>query len=345
MTVAASAPPAIEIRGLTKRFGSVVAVDGLDLDIPAGVVFGLLGPNGAGKTTTIRLLTGVARPTLGSATVGGTDVRSSSGIEARRRIGVLDQEPRFYGWMSGRELLAFVGDLVGLDGKVLEEQIDETLERVGLTEAADRRIGGYSSGMRQRLGIGQAIIGKPEILILDEPVSSLDPEGRRDLLALIGGLRESATVVFSTHVLADVERVCDRVAILDHGRLVTEAPIEALLSRFAPPTYRIEAEPGQAARLEALLGGLKRQPWVSEAVADGDHVRVSVTDQERASAELLPLVAGLGLRVIAFERERPTLEDAFLHLVGRDREDGDDEEAAGADEASDAKRATEGPMS
>jgi ABC-2 type transport system ATP-binding protein len=323
--------PAIEIRGLTKRFGSVVAVDNLDLDIPAGVVFGLLGPNGAGKTTTIRLLTGVARPTSGSATVGGTDVGSSIGIEARRRIGVLDQEPRFYGWMSGRELLAFVGDLVGLDGKALDTRIDETLEIVGLTQAADRRIGGYSSGMRQRLGIGQAIIGKPEILILDEPVSSLDPEGRRDLLALIGGLRESATVVFSTHVLSDVERVCDRVAILDRGRLVAEAPIDDLLSRFAPPTYRIEAEPGQASRLEALVGGLKRQPWVTETQAEGDQLRVSVADNDRASVELLPLVAAVGLRVITFERERPTLEDAFLRLVGH--EDAASDQAAAPDQA------------
>jgi ABC-2 type transport system ATP-binding protein len=312
------AEPAIRIRGLTKRFGSVVALDHLDLDIPAGVVFGLLGPNGAGKTTTIRLLTGVARPTAGSASVAGTDVGSRRGIDARRKIGVLDQEPRFYGWMTGRELLAFVGDLVGLDGTALDERIEETLETVGLVDAADRRISGYSSGMRQRLGIGQAIIGKPEILVLDEPVSSLDPEGRRDLLALIGRLRESATVVFSTHVLSDVERVCDRVAILDRGRLVAEAPIEELLRRFAPPTYRIEAEPGQARQLEALRGGLRRQTWVTDSEIVGDHVRVSVAEDGRASAELLPLVAAIGLRVIAFERERPTLEDAFLRLVGHD---------------------------
>jgi ABC-2 type transport system ATP-binding protein len=344
VATASATAPAIQTFGLTKRFGSVVAVDGLDLVIPTGVVFGLLGPNGAGKTTTIRLLTGVARPTSGSATVGGTDVGSRAGIDSRRRIGVLDQEPRFYGWMSGRELLAFVGDLVGLDGTALHERIDETLDQVGLTDAADRRISGYSSGMRQRLGIGQAIIGKPEILILDEPVSSLDPEGRRDLLALIGSLRESATVVLSTHVLSDVERVCDRVAILDHGRLVTEAPIDELLRRFAPPTYRIEAEPGQAARIEALVSGLKRQPWVTGADVDGDHLRVSVADHDRASAELLPLVAAAGLRVIAFERERPTLEDAFFRLVGRDQEHGgdgtaDDGEFTEADEAAEADEA------
>jgi ABC-2 type transport system ATP-binding protein len=309
---------AIRIRGLTKRFGKIVALDALDLDIPRGIVFGLLGPNGAGKTTTIRLLTGLARPTAGSAAIDGIDVGSSGGVESRRRLGVLDQEPHFYGWMTGRELLAFVGDLLGLESAELDTRIDETLDQVGLTEAGDRRISGYSSGMRQRLGIGQAIIGRPDILILDEPVSSLDPEGRRDLLALIGNLRQSATVLFSTHVLSDVERVCDRVAILDAGRLVTEAPIEELLDQFAPPRYRLEAEPGQDARVEALAGGLRRQPWVTAADVDGAHLIVSVADDDRAATELLPIVAAVGLRILTFERERPTLEDAFLRLVGRD---------------------------
>lgn len=320
--------PAIRIRGLTKRFGKIVAVDNLDLDIPTGAVFGLLGPNGAGKTTTIRLLTGIARPTAGSVMVGGVEVDSSRGIEARRRIGVLDQEPHFYGWMTGRELLAFVGDLLGLSGGELNERIDETLERVGLTDAGDRRISGYSSGMRQRLGIGQAILGRPEILILDEPVSSLDPEGRRDLLALIGELRASATVVLSTHVLSDVERVCDRVAILDHGRLVIEAPIRELLRRFAPPIYRIEADPGQATRVAALVGALRRQPWISSTDSENGRIRVAVADNDRASAELFPLVAAFGLRISAFERERPTLEDTFLRLVGRDGDHPDSNDGA-----------------
>jgi len=320
------AGPAISIRGLTKRYGRIVALDDLDLDIPRGTVFGLLGPNGAGKTTTIRLLTGVARPTAGTATVDGIVVGSRRGLDARRRFGVLDQEPRYYGWMTGRELLAFAGDLVGLEGSALDDRIEETLELVDLTDAADRRIGGYSSGMRQRLGIGQAIVGKPEILVLDEPVSSLDPEGRRDLLLLIGSMRTTSTVVFSTHVLSDVERVCDRVAILDHGRLVREAAIDELLGQFALPSYRIEADPGQDGRIEVLDGALRNQPWATETRLDGDVLRVVVDDPERAAAELVPIIASVGLRVTAFERERPTLEDVFLRLVGEDR---DDDEADG----------------
>ncbi len=215
---------AVTTDGLTKRYGDVLALDRLDLDVPTGTVFGLLGPNGAGKTTTIRLLTGLARPTAGRARVAGVEIGGDD-LAARQRIGYLDQDPRFYGWMRGRELLELVGRLHGLAGAELRQRVDETLELVGLAEAGRRRIGGYSGGMRQRLGLGQAIVHRPPLLILDEPVSSLDPEGRRDLLALIAGLRGASTVVFSTHVLSDVERICDRIAILDHGRLATEGPL------------------------------------------------------------------------------------------------------------------------
>ncbi len=314
------APLAISARGLTKHFGPVHALEDLTLDVPAGVVFGLLGPNGAGKTTTIRLLTGLARPTAGSATVAGLDASAGTAAlaELHRRVGVLDQEPRFYGWMTGRELLRFVGRLLGLGAGELRSRVDETLERVGLTEAANRRVGGYSSGMRQRLGIGQAILGRPSLLILDEPVSSLDPEGRRDLLELIAGLRQAATVVLSSHVLSDVERVCDRVAILDHGRLIIESAVDGLLERFAPPIYRIEIDPGQDAAMAGFGKTLAGQPWAGRVEAGASLIRVQVTDPAAASAALVPLLAATGLRVAAFERERPTLEDVFLELVGRE---------------------------
>ena len=324
MTPSTADGPAIATRGLTKRFGPVVALDGLDLEVPHGVVFGLLGPNGAGKTTTIRLLTGLARPTAGSATVVGLDATGRDAVALRSKLGVLDQEPRFYGWMTGRDLLSFVGRLLGLDGRALRERVDETLERVGLTDAARRRIAGYSGGMRQRLGIGQAILGRPEVLILDEPVSSLDPEGRRDLLELIGELRTVATVVFSTHVLSDVERVCDRVGILDRGRLVSEGPLEELLSRFALPVYRIEPDPGQEASIAILRDRLSRQPWVDDVTETAGRLRVAINDDTQAGLHLLPVVVDARVRLAAFERERPTLEDAFLRLVAKDRGEGAD---------------------
>jgi ABC-2 type transport system ATP-binding protein len=172
--------------------------------------------------------------------------------------------------------------------------------------------------MRQRLGIAQALVARPRLLILDEPVSSLDPEGRRDLLALIANVRASATVIFSTHVLADVERICDRVAILDHGRLVTEGSLEGLLARFALPLYRIDPEPGQEAALAELAATLRTTTWVDGVTERDGRLTVSVTDEATASAGLLPLVVNAGLRLAAFERARPSLEDVFLRLVGRE---------------------------
>ena len=310
---------AVRCRGLTKRFGGahgVLAVDALDLDVPAGSVFGLLGPNGAGKTTTLRLITGLAVPTAGEAAIDGTRVDPRD-PGARRAIGVLDQDPRYYGWMTGRELVVLAGRLQGLGGRDAATRAAAALEQVGLAESADRRIGGYSGGMRQRLGIAQALVAEPSLLILDEPVSSLDPEGRRDLLALIAQLRQRATIVFSTHVLADVERICDRVGILDHGRLVTEGPLDELLAGYALPLYRLDPEPGQDTLVAALTTRLAGVPWIERVTATESGLVVMVSDADRASAELLPIVVETGVRLAAFERVRPSLEDVFLRLVGR----------------------------
>jgi ABC-2 type transport system ATP-binding protein len=321
--VSGEAPAAVACRRLTKRFGGnggVLAVDGLDLDVPAGSVFGLLGPNGAGKTTTLRLITGLAHPTGGEVSIDGRPVTAGRdrGLAARRGIGVLDQDPRYYGWMSGRELVELAGRLQGLSTVDAPARATETLGLVGLADAARRRVGSYSGGMRQRLGIAQALVARPRLLILDEPVSSLDPEGRRDLLVLIADLRASATVLFSTHVLADIERICDRVGILDHGRLVTEGPLDDLLARFAQPLYRLDPEPGQDAAVEALAGTLRSTPWVDGVRSHEGQLVISVTDERAASAGLLPLVVAAGVRLAVFERVRPSLEDVFLRLVGRE---------------------------
>jgi ABC-2 type transport system ATP-binding protein len=315
VTSAATAPGEVSTRGLTKRYRLDVALDGLDLDVPAGCVFGFLGPNGAGKTTTLRLLTGLARPTAGSATVAGIDA-TTGGRALAERIGALDQDPRYYGWMTGRELLTFVGRLHGLDGAALRARVDEVLETIGLVDAAKRRIGGYSGGMRQRLGIGQAILPRPSVLFLDEPVSSLDPAGRRDVLDLIGRLRGTCTVFMSTHILNDVERVCDRVGILDHGRLVTEAPMDELLASHARPILELDPEPDQDAAVAALAATVRAQAWTRDVRVEHGLIRVFVTDAERAAAEVLPLVVTSGVRLARFERVRPTLEDVFLALVG-----------------------------
>jgi ABC-2 type transport system ATP-binding protein len=313
-------PAAIAVEGLRKQYpGGVLALDGLSMVVPAGSVFGLLGPNGAGKTTCLRLLAGLTRPTAGRAIVNGTVVASDA-LAVRRGLGYLEQDPRAYRWMTGREQLAMLGRLHGLNGEVLARAVAEALGRVDLVGAADRRTGTYSGGMRQRLGIAGALVHRPPVIVLDEPVSALDPEGRRDVLELIASLRVETTILFSTHVLADVERICDRVAILDHGRLVVEGSLAELLDRFALPVYRVEAEPGQAAALEALATRLRAADWVTGAAVEHGLLTVAVADPERAARELLPAITAEGLSVISVARARPTLEDVFLRLTGDERE-------------------------
>jgi ABC-2 type transport system ATP-binding protein len=306
---------AVVTTGLTKRYGGgVVALDHLNLTVPSGSIFGFLGPNGAGKTTTLRLLTGLATATDGSGTVAGVRIGGTSG-ELARNIGYLDQDPRFYGWMRGRELLDMVGQLHGLHGAALRQRVGEVLEIVGLTDAAHRRIGGYSGGMRQRLGIGQALINQPRVLFLDEPVSSLDPAGRRDILEIISKLRGTATVFMSTHILNDVERVCDRVAILNLGHLVVEGPIDELLDRYAQPVYELEPEPRQPGAIDRLATAMRGQAWAGEIRTQADMVRVFVNDPAVAGPAILPLVVASGVRLVRYERARPSLEDVFLRLV------------------------------
>ncbi|MGH2486424.1 MAG: ATP-binding cassette domain-containing protein [Ktedonobacterales bacterium] len=305
---------AVSCRGLTKRYGDVLALDALTLDVPAGAVFGILGPNGAGKTTLLRLLTGLARPTSGEATVAGVSVGARTDAMPRR-ISVLDQSPQYYPWMTGRELVTFVGELFGLRGGELRSRVDEALALTGLADAARRRIGGYSGGMRQRLGLAQALVNRPVVLFLDEPASALDPAGRHEILTAIGGLRGAATVCMSTHILADVERVCDSVAILNRGRLVVSASVADLQARYAQPAFELELDAGQADAAEQLIAVIHTQPWVREVLRQGDVVRVIAVDTVAAGRELLMLVAARGVQLRRFERVRPDLEDIFLRLT------------------------------
>lgn len=314
-----AAPPAeaaIVCRALTKRYGSVVALDALDLEVPSGSVFGFLGPNGAGKTTTIRLLASLALASSGAASLAGVAV--GDGEPNRRGLfGYLDQDPRFHGWMTPRELLDLVGRVYRMPDAERRTRIDEALETVGLTDASRRPIGTLSGGMRQRLGVAQAILNRPPILLLDEPVSSLDPEGRVDMLAVIRRLGGASTVLFSTHILTDVERVCDRVAILDHGRLVTTGPMTELLERYARPVYRLEPEDDQAVAVAGLLAGLRAASFVTNVEETTAGLRVAVSEARDAGHQLLAMVTAHGVALLAFERQRPTLEDVFLQLVGR----------------------------
>lgn len=296
---------AIEIRNLTKRFGTVTALAGFDLSAPRGSIFGFLGPNGAGKTTTLRIMAGLARATSGSVVIEGVEV----GRGARPPIGYLPDTPGFYGWMTAREFLAYIARL----HKLTDPPIDAALERVGLADAHKKRVGGFSRGMKQRLGLAQALLPQPRVLLLDEPVSALDPAGRKAMLDIMDDLRGEMTVFFSTHILNDAERICDEIGIINQGRLVVQAQRADLLARFARPVFEIELVPDETPQLAALAERLEATGLVERTALDGARLRVTARDLDRARREVLPMLAGLA--VVRFEMLGATLEDIFLNLT------------------------------
>ena len=302
----------IRTEGLRKIYGDVIALHGLDLTVEAGTVFGFLGPNGAGKTTTLRLLAGLARPTSGQAWLAGKVTGPESG--ARAYVGYLPEEPRFYNWMSPEELLSgYVGGLFGLGRIQASDRAHDLLERVGLADVARRRIGGFSRGMRQRLGLAQALMNRPRVLLLDEPVSALDPGGRRDMLAWIGELKAETTVFMSTHILEDVERICDTIGILHRGRLVAVEARQTLLTRYAVSAVEVEFD-APTSRTAAWAEAVRAQPGVVGTDVVGSVVTVRLqADDVRLSVQAAAFAAGLPL--IAYRVARPTLEDVFLRLV------------------------------
>jgi ABC-2 type transport system ATP-binding protein len=227
----------------------------------------------------------------------------------------LPEEPAFYNWMTAREFLDHVGRVCGLGSAERTARTTELLQLVGLTEAARRRIGGFSRGMRQRLGLAQALISRPAVLFLDEPVSALDPAGRKEVLNLIERLRGQATIFMSTHILADVERVCDTVGILARGRLVAHASREALLAQYALPIFEFEAVPGAEAALAGWAEAQRSQPFVESLTQSGATVRFMVSDVSIAGGVLLSSAVQAGLGLARYEMLRPSLEDVFLRLV------------------------------
>jgi ABC-2 type transport system ATP-binding protein len=314
--VSGPAEVAISTGDLRKSYKDVDSLKGINLKVPRNSIFGFLGPNGAGKTTTIKLLLGLARPSSGTGTVFGHDIIKDS-IAIRRRVGYLAQDPRFYDKMTARDTLRFTARFF-YDGPSagIEQRIEETLELVGLSGKADRATRGFSGGERQRLGIAQAQINRPDLLILDEPAASLDPMGRRDVLEVMERLRHHATIFYSTHILDDVQRVSDSVAILNHGELVAQAPISELLQLDGATGYSIALQGVVEPARQRVIG----QAWVSSLSATTNngstHWQVTVTDDRKAEAQLLRLVmSDAGVTVLEFGRTRRDLEAVFIDLV------------------------------
>lgn len=307
---------AIETVGLRKTYGAQVALEGLSLQVPEGSIFGLLGPNGAGKTTTLKLLAGLRRPSSGKILFFGQDALANS-TQTRKEIGYLSENPAFYGWMTAKEYLLFVGSFSSLSRKELLMRTEYLLTLVSLHRVKEP-IRNFSRGMRQRLGIAQALVSNPRLLLLDEPASSLDPVGRKELLTTIGSLRGGVTVFLSTHILADAERICDAVCILNQGKMLTQESVSSLRKKYASRTLEIETVPEN----EELLVKLRRAEWVDDLKKDGGSLSLRVKDITRAETEIPKLFCELRLPLKRMEAKEPSLEEIFLEVLNSGKNEG-----------------------
>ncbi|MGK9253002.1 ATP-binding cassette domain-containing protein [Paenibacillus humicus] len=299
--------PDLEISRLSKSFGSKEAVRDLSFTVGEGRCAGLLGPNGAGKTTTLLMLAGLLAPSGGSISFNG-----KSGGDIREIIGYLPQYPAYPNWMSGREFLSFTGRLARLDRRDAADRSSAILERVGLTDAADRRIGGYSGGMKQRLGIAQAIIHRPKLLLLDEPVSALDPLGRREVLELLLELKKETTILFSTHVLHDAEAVCDDILIIRDGRIALGGELRQVMREHTEPVLTVRFTEPRAEWTEALA----ELPCVRHADSRSVGVVLALKgNPEAAKTAVLKKIVDRAISISSLEFGQSTLEDLFVKAV------------------------------
>jgi ABC-2 type transport system ATP-binding protein len=308
---------AVEAHGLSKSYGALRAVDGLELEVPAGIVLGFLGPNGAGKTTAIRMLTTVLPPSAGTFSVAG--VPSSRPEDIRRRIGVLPESAGYPERQTGVEFLRYHARLFGQSRASAQERAESLLSDVGLGERGATLVGGYSRGMRQRLGIARALVNNPEVVFLDEPTLGLDPAGQRQMLELVKGIAEErgATVLLSTHLLAEVEEACSSVVILNQGKVVAEGTVAEVARRAAAPRRARVRIPPQL--MQAALASLENgSDFASSELRPGE---LEVTwpgeaDPESMSTEALRRLVEAHVPVVGYELEGGRLSDAFLAMTG-----------------------------
>ena len=300
------ASPVIQTEGLTKRYGKIVAVDNLSLTVPRGHVFGLLGPNGSGKTTTMGMLLGLVRPTSGSFSLFGTHANRQASL---RRVGAIVETPTFYPYLSGRQNLAY---FQGILGRGSSQELDDLLERVGLADRGNDRFHTYSLGMKQRLGLAYALLGDPELLFLDEPTNGMDPAGMAEIRELIRGLgTEDRTVFLSSHLLNEVEQVCDSLVILSKGKLIAQGSVADLLKGRG--RIRIRTTDNTAA--VTVLAALE---WVEDAkLENGD---VFVTAPPERAAELSAALSRADINILEMTSGQDSLENYFLEITAEEGE-------------------------
>lgn len=301
----------LTIENLKMRFGDFTVLNGLSLRVPEHCIYGFLGQNGAGKTTTMKLILGLLRPSGGKITVCGEPVTYGE-TKTNRLVGYLPDVPAFYGYMSAMEYLTLCGRIAGLDKSQTQKKSRELLELVGLSKGK-KRISGYSRGMKQRLGIAQALLSSPRLLICDEPTSALDPVGRNDVLSILERVKSETTVLFSTHILPDAERVCDRVAILNDGRLKCDGTLSELKSRADGHTVIIDFyTPEDKSRFSADEAV---RPLLSAAQGTECSLRFKTEDPRGTQSHIIDALSRQGIQPLRLEALEPTLESLFMEAV------------------------------
>jgi len=304
----------IAVEGLERRFGIVTALRDVSFTVRAGQIYGLLGPNGAGKTTTVRILAGLIAPSTGRVRVADFELGRDN-AQIRSLTGILTESPGLHDRLTARQNLTYYGRLYGLTDAALRAAVHRYLAVVGLTDAADRRVGGYSKGMRQRVAIARALLHEPRVIYLDEPTSALDPEAAKSIRELVASLRdEGRSIVLCTHNLDEAERVCDRIGILN-GRLLAEGTPAELRRRGRAAATRVALDGGSvdASALAATLGSL---PFVRNARAEGGDLWVELVEPRRDTPELVRELVTRGARVLAVAEDVASLEQVYLELVG-----------------------------
>ncbi|WP_100486272.1 ABC transporter ATP-binding protein [Sporolactobacillus pectinivorans] len=296
---------------LRKDFGRQHVLTDLNFSVAEHSIFGLIGKNGSGKTTTMKAILGLIKPTGGSIYVCGEKVAYGD-TPTNKHIGYLPDVPEFYSYMTAREYLKLCGEITGMRRSEIQKKTNELLPLCGL-DGVNRKIHSFSRGMKQRLGIAQALLNEPDLLICDEVTSALDPVGRKEILDLLSAAGKRATVIFSTHILSDVERICDQIGVLNNGQLVLQGPLAEIKQNYRQEALQIETMTQDQASL--LVSRLESIPHIGNAERSGQTVTVKLSQYEENSLKIIQLLASEGIPIMKYERLEPTLENVFLDVI------------------------------
>jgi len=302
----------IKVKNLFKNYGRYNVLKGVNIEVREGEVYGFIGENGAGKSTTMNILAGLIGFEKGECIVNNKKL-SKKGQGIFKEIGYLPEEPKFYQYMNSWEYLRFIGEMCGDSKREIKEKSEKMLSMVKLTDSAKRSIGTYSRGMKQRLGIAVAMYNDPKVLLLDEPSSALDPQGRKDVVEIILKLKkEGKTIFLSTHILNDIERVCDRVGILKEGRVVLEEDIDNLMKKYIKPVYDIEFETSLS---KEQIDIIKNKKFIEEVAGENGKISVKIKDLRKDSKDFMNMLSETGVTIISMNLRKNSLEDIFLNVV------------------------------